>query len=880
MANPPLNILVAGDVFIDWLLIPAPPNNAKAIQPQALQPAVQVEARAGGAILLARLVEAAVAATSLAAHVSTCQLPVPAAQISRDQAVHAILELDRVPVTRDPRDAKSLTYRVKRFMGYSVPPDGCGVPIAISPDDPDAAVVVLYDAGFGFRADSSVWPAALTAAGKQPAIILKMGRFLASGKLWDLLRQKHADRLIVVVDADDLRPVGVNISRRLSWERSAKDLVWQLACNAELTALANCGNLIVRFGLDGAVLYGRRGGRIETHLYYDPSVAEDGLAENCPGEMSGVGSAFIAALAARVAADGVAAVGEGIREGIRASRRLLLQGFGTNTTQLTAASPDLFNAPRPREPHIADVAIPSPIVGEPADPAYWSILRDATAANPEEIAFEIVTLGSAPSLRSVPSARFRNLVTVDRTEIESYRSIRNLMLEYLKTSKPKRPLSIAVFGPPGSGKSFGVTEVAEGLAPGQVKKVEFNIAQFSGPADLIAGLHKVRDVALSGIVPLVFFDEFDSRLDAPLGWLKYFLAPMQDGEFKEGEATHPIGKAIFVFAGGTSNCYAEFGHEGPASGQKAEEADMSRRIFREAKGTDFVSRLRGYVDVLGPNPAGASDRFYMIRRAMLLRSLIERKARHLIDDGRRMHIDSGVLRALIRIPHYKHGVRSMEAILDMSMLAGRNSFEQAALPPLTQINLHVDGELFARLVSRDVLLGASREMIAQQIHERFRMDQSAQSARSAKDGEPLHRPADDPSMRPWEDLPEEMREATRRQADDIPAKLRRIGCGFVPVPPGRADGGIELIPDEVEQMAEMEHARWCAETRLASWTVGKQKDREARITPYLVEWSELPENVREWDRQAVRNIPRLLAEVGFEVYRVASAQPGANTDLV
>jgi hypothetical protein len=35
---------------------------------------------------------------------------------------------------------------------------------------------------------------------------------------------------------------------------------------------------------------------------------------------------------------------------------------------------------------------------------------------------------------------------------------------------------------------------------------------------------------------LVFFDEFDSSFEVKLGWLKYFLAPMQDEVFREGDS--------------------------------------------------------------------------------------------------------------------------------------------------------------------------------------------------------------------------------------------------------------------------------------------------------------------------------------------------------
>ena len=33
---------------------------------------------------------------------------------------------------------------------------------------------------------------------------------------------------------------------------------------------------------------------------------------------------------------------------------------------------------------------------------------------------------------------------------------------------------------------------------------------------------------------------------------------MQDGVFRAGDSVHPIGKAIFVFAGGTSSTYQQF----------------------------------------------------------------------------------------------------------------------------------------------------------------------------------------------------------------------------------------------------------------------------------------------------------------------------------
>src|SRR5207302_11497491 len=131
--------------------------------------------------------------------------------------------------------------------------------------------------------------------------------------------------------------------------------------------------------------------------------------------------------------------------------------------------------------------------------------------------------------------------------IDSLRSLRQLMLTYQKHGPPDRPLCLAVFGAPGSGKSFGLKQVAAGVFGPKNPTPEFNLSQFKDADDLIGAFHQVRDYALAGKTPVVFWDEFDSE---ELKWLRYFLAPMQDGAFQEAQLRHSVGKCVFVFAGG------------------------------------------------------------------------------------------------------------------------------------------------------------------------------------------------------------------------------------------------------------------------------------------------------------------------------------------
>lgn len=833
-------IVVVGDLSFDWFeVLAAPDSLASDKNEECLNwqnfPHVGRMVKMGGAPLLAEFLLAAGAVQVIYPQFEN------AGGIPSENYLHSYAKLEKFPRSIGKRSGKDAVYRIKEFHGYSGPISGKPAFIPLKNDDPAADAVVLFDEGNGFRHIPSEWPKAIKGRNK-PLVILKMSCPLFEGKLWELILKKHAERTVLILDSDDLREMGVKISRRLSWERTAKDFVWQMASNPQLLPVNSCAQIVVRFGLEGAILHTRRRGEVESRLFFDPILGEDGYFEEYPGLMCGVDAAFAASIAGAIAEKGLAGMEQGTRSGLLSCRKLWQMGFGQNPSQLDYPVSEIFKRSPEEKKSIADVVIPNPTVTEPADPEYWCILDDLCLTGLEDVAYNFVIEGRDAALDRIPVGQFRFLRSYDRSEIESFRSIKNLVTEYLDSPSISRPLSIAVFGAPGSGKSFGVTEVAESVAPGKLKKLEFNLSQFHSTDDLVDAFHIVRDVALAGKIPIVFFDEFDSDFGGKLGWLKYFLAPMQDGQFRDGEAIHPIGRAIFVFAGGTCFSFSEF-TEDKADGD-----------FKSAKGPDFVSRLRGYVDIKGPNPVSETDRLYVVRRAIFLRFLLLKNAKNIFDQKGKCRIDQGVLRAMIKVPLYKHGVRSMQAILEMSLLSGRKRFEQAALPSPKQLKLHVDEEIFSRLVVRDVLLGSAREVIAEAIHEYYRKNNEGK------------RDIDDPAMAPWDKLLEDFKESNRQQADDIPVKLKAIGCDFVPVV-GREPKVMKFAKKEIEIMAEIEHVRFVAERFSQGWSAGRRNAKN-KTSPYLVGWEKIPENIKEYDRNAVRPIPEFLAMAGFEIYRL------------
>jgi hypothetical protein len=136
-------------------------------------------------------------------------------------------------------------------------------------------------------------------------------------------------------------------------------------------------------------------------------------------------------------------------------------------------------------------------------------------------------------------------------------------------------------------------------------------------------------------------------------------------------------------------------------------------------------------------------------------------------------------------------------------------------------------------------------------------------------------PGSRPSMLPWAELPERFRQASRYQADHVPAKLAMIGCREAAMAePGR----MRFSGGEVDALARVEHERWSAVQRLDGWTYGAVRDDAARLTPFLKPYDELPPEIQDRDRMPVRQMPAQLARIGHGVKRDAVVTLTANAD--
>ena len=126
----------------------------------------------------------------------------------------------------------------------------------------------------------------------------------------------------------------MGISRELSWERTAQELLWELLYNSQVNGLAQCAHLVVSFTTAGALVFSRVPGTQDgprCQLVFDPSGTERTWHEEHPGGMIGGLSSLTAGIARQVLMDPESPdVIAGVQRGIAAMRSLDLDGYAAH----------------------------------------------------------------------------------------------------------------------------------------------------------------------------------------------------------------------------------------------------------------------------------------------------------------------------------------------------------------------------------------------------------------------------------------------------------------------------------------------------------------------------------------------------------------------
>lgn len=759
---------------------------------------------------------------------------------------------------KEGKASKEKAWRITQHIGCNKNPQNQSASRKSSSMIGSPDLIVIDDRDYEFRHgnNSHLWPKQFDGKGVKGIkwIILRMSAPLVQGDLWRILANKFRKRLITIVNINDLRKEEAGITQGGSWERTITDIIIELEENDMLSGLKKCRHLIVEIGSEGALWFDQGDKKKNVTVFFDPSCQEGEWLARLPGDVHGKELCMTAGITARVIKKpGLPDIAAGITSGLNAVRTLHAKGYDTSEkTCLSFPFKEIGEALTAPAGGYAAATVPARDI---SSGERWAIAQGEGVLQKAPL-FGIarrVTLFGPRALGNIPFTRFGKLFTTDRGEIESLRGIQSLMLSYAENEKPARPLCIAVFGAPGSGKSFGIKQIAKGVLGNNVPILEFNLSQFSKPEELIGLYHQVRDKVLEGNVPVVFWDEFDAN---GYMWLQYLLAPMQDGKFQEGQVTHPIGKCIFVFAGGTSYTMENFA-------PPADDIALTKE-FKLLKGPDFISRLNGYLNVLGPNPRQRYDKSskswkkdekdpdlsFPVRRALLIRAVLN------LPDTAECKIDRGVLTALLEIDHYNHGARSLETVINLCKREGATQIMRSHIPPAEQLSLHVNYNSFMGLVRRDLPFRSNAEFLAPYVHRLYR-DMCSKNGWSVKYNIEFSK------------LPPEIQADNVAAAARIPEVLSHAGLRVEENPdqPLSFDNVNKIIKSQIDHLAETEHDAWMEQKLRSGWQYGPVRDDERKIHPALVSYHSLNEEDKEKDRNAVRSYPEIVKKAGYGIIK-------------
>jgi hypothetical protein len=126
------------------------------------------------------------------------------------------------------------------------------------------------------------------------------------------------------------------------------------------------------------------------------------------------------------------------------------------------------------------------------------------------------------------------------------------------------------------------------------------------------------------------------------------------------------------------------------------------------------------------------------------------------------------------------------------------------------------------------------------------------------------KPAHPPQYPRFSDLPDSLKYSNLRQARTMVDLLDKMGWKLCPE--GSDGAKIEQFSaEEIETLAAFEHDEWMKERLQTGWKLGDSKDIDNKITRHLVAYKVLPDEIKDLDRESVRDFPKLAKMIGMKI---------------
>jgi len=316
-----------------------------------------------------------------------------------------------------------------------------------------------------------------------------------------------------------------------------------------------------------------------------------------------------------------------------------------------------------------------------------------------ETALEIVC-GKEFEFRKSTLLRIGDLVTADPEFARGLLDLERRLKRHADAGK--KVMSFAIFGEPGSGKTFVAESLQKAIDPDghTFELMSYDVSQFGGKRErLIDTFKAISQTSLKKKTPIVLWDEFDYVLDQQkCGWLQEFLMPMEKAKFNEGKEERELGRCVFVFKGGI--------HEDEKSFLQWIDHKKTKEEAKLLKAPDFHSRLERVLQIpsLKLSRAGQTS-INRPDRARLTRAIL---IRHFLAEDQYKNIEEIEPKVLAYLLHVtlRYGVRSLKKIIEASALEKTTVFGLLHLPSGDVSKSHVDEAQVNKFLSR--LDGASQ----------------------------------------------------------------------------------------------------------------------------------------------------------------------------
>lgn len=180
-----------------------------------------------------------------------------------------------------------------------------------------------------------------------------------------------------------------------------------------------------------------------------------------------------------------------------------------------------------------------------------------------------------------------------------------------------------------------------------------------------------------------------------------------------------------------------------------------------------------------------------------------------------------------------------------------------------------------------------REMLAQAMHEEYlrKTHLDVVAARNRQDKFAAENLLAKDAVWPWNRLKETYRVSSRALAKRVERFLAETDpekkpCGYKAVYDPAYFAGSDPIEIRdfggiVEHLAKREHEFWWNERLADGWKHGTTRNDKKKLHPNLIDWEELDDGTKDYDRELVRRIPVVLAKADYRI-EVVDGEPKPN----